>query len=440
MKKTVNIALVLLFLAILFSCSQSAKTDTKRKIIDVASSIGGGKIIDISDIVSDIKYIPLETSSVSLLSDITQVYFENDLIYVRDRSDGLSIFNKEGKFLKKFSRRGRGPEEYPYSMEIYLNPKNQNIIVNSMDDFNNVIRYDSSGKLIGKFRTPRNDKFSTQPPYLLDNNTYIATIGLYRDNPEFSAVVYDSTGTPKLFIPIPKLAPYKKFIDLSKLDSPIESLAIRSSDGNVTMGQQSRPTETTIHNPDMPFLYRYKDNIRLVYDSNDTIFSLSNNLQIDTPFVFNYGTYKNSSSDMTGISAAKGKHISLFGRKKIMESDDFLFLNFALRDYAHEPYEKTRPMGKGTYALNNSYAIYNKKKELFSLLNQPEKGVLGLKENLMDGPPFWPTYISYDNYLVMSIPAYSLIEYSETHTVSAKLAEIIKKIKDSDNPIIVLAK
>jgi hypothetical protein len=40
----------------------------------------------------------------------------------------------------------------------------------------------------------------------------------------------------------------------------------------------------------------------------------------------------------------------------------------------------------------------------------------------------------------MVIPALTLIEYAETHTVSPKLAVIVKNLKDTDNPVVVIAK
>ena len=180
--------------------------------------------------------------------------------------------------------------------------------------------------------------------------------------------------------------------------------------------------------------------MRILYETNDTVLSIGNNLQIDTPYIFNYGKYRNNSMDRSSVSANKGKHVSLMGKNQILESEGFLFLRVVLREFAHEPYEKTRSGGNGTYALTDSYAIFNKKNDKFSFLNQTEKAVLGFRENLMDGPPFWPTYISDDNSLVMMIPAYSLIEYANTHKVSEKLAKIVKNLKDTDNPIVVIAK
>jgi len=434
MKNTTIIALAILLLTVPFSCSQSGKEEVTKKIIDVAASVGGGRIVDLEEVANDIRYIPLETSSLSLVGDLRNNTFEKDLIYFQDRTDSVIIFDKDGQFLRKFCKKGRGPQEYPYAVELFVEPNSGEIIVNSVDDSFRVLRYDIFGKLVSKFITPVPTKFRTVHPRLLEGNTYVASINTYRDKPEFSAVVYDSLGNTKLLIPIPKLAPYKMF----------KSIGDKVASGSMVMvfkeGAPMSAINKMVPNPDEPFLYKFGNNMRLVYDSNDTILSIGKNLQLDTPYIFNYGKYRDNSMDRSSISMEKGKHISLSGRRKVMESESFLFLQFALRGYAHEPYQKPRAGGNGFYPLNDSYAIFNKENGKFSFLNQTEKGVLGFRENLMGGPPFWPTYVSNDNSLVMVISAASLIEYASNHTVSPKLAEIVKNLNENNNPVVVIAR
>ncbi|MFA5849390.1 MAG: 6-bladed beta-propeller [Bacteroidales bacterium] len=424
----------ILLLIVLFSTSCSEQKNEKSlKIIDVAGSVGGGRIIDISEVAEDIRYIPLETAEYSLVGGRVRVLYEKGRIYITDQTSILKIFDNEGKFLRNFDRRGRGPQEYLFPEVVYVSPQTGNLIINSLSTTRCVFKYDSTGKFIGKFATPENQRFSIDSPLWLDDNSYVSMIQSYKDKPESSAVVYDSLGKVKLFFPIPKLPPYQTFKEL-KLD-----MALRNKDGSITM-VKGESDEKIISNPDKPFLYRFKDKIRVVYDSNDSVLSIGSDLLVDTPYIFNFGKFRNYSMDRSLIDAAKGEHVSLIGRFKMMETDGFLLMQVALRDYAHEPYEKARAGGDGTYALNDSYAIFNKGNGKFSFLNQTEKGVLGFRENLMDGPPFWPTYVSYDNSMVMVITAASLIEYANSHKVSEKLAKIVKNLKDTDNPIVVIAK
>ncbi len=422
--------LVVLLLTMTLSCSPSEKKEANGKIIDVAGSVGGGRIIDISEVAKDIQYIPLETSAASLVGEYRSIHYENGTIYIRDRTDTLKMFDEEGKLVRKFCRRGRGPQEYSFWDNLNVTPKNGDIVINTLDEHVSILKYDKEGKFIRKFNTPEDGNFRTMWPIWLNDNAYVATIVSFLDKPDYSAVVYDSLGQIKLLVPMPKLAPYQVFREDGF--SPETDV--------ISVGEEAKPKTKRLDNPERTLLYRYKNKMRVVFETNDTVLSIGKNLQIDTPYIFNYGKYRNNSMDRSSIGGNTGKHVSLMGKNQILESEGFLFMKLALRDYAHEPYEKIRKDGNGTYVLNDSYAIFNKKTDKFSFLNQTEKGVLGFRENLMAGPPFWPTYVSDDNSLVMMIPAYSLIEYANSHKVSEKLAKIVKNLKDTDNPIVVIAK
>jgi len=418
-------------MTVILSCSQSEQKEVKnKKIIDVASSVGGGRITDISEVAKEIRYIPLETSKTSLVGGIVRVLYENGKVYIRDKTDSIKIFDNDGKFLRNFGRRGRGPQEYLFPGNIYISPHNCSLIINSTGGY--VFKYDSTGKFISKFVPSKKQKIGIDDPLWLDDTTYVATIRFYNDKPKFSAVVYDSLGEVKFLIPIAKLPAYQIF-------SELKPTALLGPGGKRTYQNKESKVKILI-SPDVPFLLRYKDKIRLVYESNDSVLSIGSDLLVDTPYIFNFGKFRNYSMDRSSISATKGKHVSFMGRDEIMETDNFLLLHVALRDYAHEPYKKISANGKRTYALNDSYAIFKKKTGEFSFLNQAEKGVLGFRENLLGGPPFWPAYVSYDNSLVMVVSAASLIEYTSTHTVSPKLAEIVKNLNENDNPVVVIAK
>jgi len=431
MMKSIGCIIVVASIFVSFSCSPNKEKEVKDlRVIDVAGSVGGGRITDISEVAKEIRYIPLETSTASLVGRIVRVIYENDRIYIRDITDSIKIFDNDGKFLRNFGRRGRGPQEYLFPGNIYISPHNGSLIINSTGGY--VFKYDSTGKFISKFVPSKKQKIGIDDPLWLNDTTYVAAIRFYNDKPKFSAVVYDSLGEVKFLIPIAKLPAYQIF-------SELKPTALLGPGGKRTYQNKESKVKILI-SPDVPFSLRYKDKIRLVYESIDSVLSIGSDLLVDTPYIFNFGKFRNYSMDRSSISATKGKHISLMGRDEIMETDNFLLLHVALRDYTHEPYGKISANGKRTYVLNDSYAIFKKKTGEFSFLNQTEKGVLGFRENLLGGPPFWPAYVSYDNSLVMVISAASLIEYASTHTVSPKLAKIVKNLNENDNPVVVIAK
>jgi hypothetical protein len=63
-----------------------------------------------SDLLANIRYIPLETTDTALIAHIKEVISTNDYFFVRDKH--LYMFDKQGEFLRKISKQGQGPGEY----------------------------------------------------------------------------------------------------------------------------------------------------------------------------------------------------------------------------------------------------------------------------------------------------------------------------------------
>ena len=70
--------------------------------------------IKISELIKDVKYIPLETSDNSLISHISAVDIYKDRIYIVDNimQNKVYIFDIDGKFIKAIGQKGGGPDEY----------------------------------------------------------------------------------------------------------------------------------------------------------------------------------------------------------------------------------------------------------------------------------------------------------------------------------------
>ncbi len=119
-----------------------------------------------------------------------------------------------------------------------------------------------------------------------------------------------------------------------------------------------------------------------------------------------------------------------------------MILRFYLNDYCQEPYEIAHSNKNGTsiFKYRDSYALYNKKTGAFTLMNQPVKNMLGFRENIKNGPPFLPVSISSDFQACALFTASQIIEYAQTNDVKGELKEIVKGLKDTDNPIVAIAK
>ena len=108
---------VLISLTVCLCSCKNSKTgklvdNPDLKTIDVGKSIGKGRIVNISEIATDIKYVPLETNKSSLIGKGAVVFYENGRIYVRFLRTILQVFDSTGKYLFTFNKIVRGPQEY----------------------------------------------------------------------------------------------------------------------------------------------------------------------------------------------------------------------------------------------------------------------------------------------------------------------------------------
>ena len=136
-----NQILVFTIAGCLLGCSsKSNQTDTAKNVtqnepvefysIDVSSSIKNPEevVTPFSDFVENIEYVPLQTTSLSLInegrhgiiSDISQKLIIAD----------MNVFDRNtGQFLFKLGTRGQGPEEYTYVVDVEIDDERKEIYV-----------------------------------------------------------------------------------------------------------------------------------------------------------------------------------------------------------------------------------------------------------------------------------------------------------------------
>jgi len=396
--------------------------------VDLEGNIGKGDVLNLSSVVSEIDYIPLQTSSSSLVGDAREIRFENGLFYLSTSRmvRGCQIFDSLGRHILYFNRTGRGPEEYPGAIQYDIHPDNGNIDILSVEKNNLIITYDPSGKFMWKFPLPGGDLFNVSPVLYLNDSTYAAVITAYlKGTPEYSAILFSpGDSSAKYLMPIPEFQQKDPF--------NFQGVISFFSDGG-----KAGPDENYTYIGYDVLIYRYKDIARLIFPYNDTIFSISPDMKQEAPFVIRYGKTRFPG----GEKYDRRNYVSMKGAP--FESDDYLFLAFHLNNHAHEPYEKEIVLNSGRihkYTLSDCYALLNKKTGFFTLLNQPVKGMPGFKEDILNGPPFWPMYVSSKGELVSFYSPDVLISWAEKHKVSPKLKKIIDNLDDSDNPVVVIAK
>jgi hypothetical protein len=429
-----NIYSLLVFTAVvaLAGCnSQPVEEGGDVPVIDLASEVGRGRVVDLSEVASDIRYVKLETTEGSLIGQFPSVFYENERIYVFSTRQIIKVFDKDGKYLFTFDKRGRGPNESQHTNYIRVMPYTGGMTIQtfSLDSKDRLLFFDRDGNFEKSKEIPRIKSTTQERTLNLNDSVFISSAApRHRDSLQIFAFVYDSNFNVIKSILMPLIPEYEKI--------NYQTMALRASDGSVSVVNVG-----SYYRVIPPELSPFKNSMRLIAKGNDTIFTLDSDLNYSAAFRINYGKYKNISEKRDDITYLDGKHIDMRVRYFI-ESEKYLILQFGMRDFCHEPYEVMSPTVRGFEARRHTdcYALYNKNTGKFNFLNQPVKGVVGFRDDLKDGPPFLPATISSDFSACTLITASDFIDFAATNNVKGELKEIVKGLNDTDNPIVAIAK
>lgn len=96
-----------------------ATSDTKELVLEKSTPVQlsiteRSSIVDIDEVVREMKYIKLESNIDCLIGHIDKIVFYDNNIYILDKkfSKAIHIFDLQGGHLKSINRQGKGPEEY----------------------------------------------------------------------------------------------------------------------------------------------------------------------------------------------------------------------------------------------------------------------------------------------------------------------------------------
>jgi hypothetical protein len=257
MKKLSHIYIKLF--AILFILAGCSETQTSSDIltIDIKPQIDNPVTLNASDIISEMRYIALETTDSSLLSeDGNKIVQQNGYFLMRDRSK-LYMFDNNGKYICQTGNQGQGPEDY--------------VNLNNFDaDNDNIYLYDGPRRRI--------------LVYSYDNK-YLKTIKIQSEKaPDVTYIQKLSTGG-FLCYQDPMLL-YKKYKE------PVVDLILLDENGNEKKILHHRTLNIDHF---LPFMYapcfkKHKDKVFVYLPLQDTIFSVSNE-SLNVEAVINRGEH-----------------------------------------------------------------------------------------------------------------------------------------------------
>jgi hypothetical protein len=366
-----------LFLAMILFISCSRNANMNGLyLVDVESGLKNVGSAAMSSLGKRISYIPLETDSACLLQRISNLALTDSFIFVGDGTRLLK-FSDEGKFLSKIGSEGRGPGQYINLSAIQADQKTRELYVLALRQ---MLVYDFSGNLKRTFKID----FPVRQ-FLLDNENNIVLHSI--NIPEapsnaFSLYILDRSGN---------------------LVKKIKNDVVRVNKGMVVMNSP---------------MYLYNGMIHFVEFGADTVHEY-NNVTRKPYAVFRLGNLK-LQPDPTMAEAPNIKGLWINDSK---ENDDYFFFSY---------WEGLSNPGKN--------CIYDKKTGKITVLNDNE-----FTNDLDGGLNFWPKRILEDNTLVdfeESISMVNRIKEKQTagEKTDKKLLDLMNKINENSNPVLVLLK
>ncbi len=198
--KTLSILLTLII--VLFSCKQKKELDN---IVDL-TSITEPNVINLSELGTEITYIPLETNANYLIQQIDKLIYEGGAYFLRSTyvnnelpekgspppppmmpTRSLYRFSKNGEFICQISRKGNAPFEYIDIHDFLYNKSN-----NTIDIFfpNDIKEFSLDGIWKKKITLEYNEVSSIG----YTNNQILGFINNARGQNEYSFVLIDANG------------------------------------------------------------------------------------------------------------------------------------------------------------------------------------------------------------------------------------------------------
>lgn len=347
-------------------------------------------ISNLSDIATDIEYIPLETVPNSIMGRIINVKIRNNHIYVATTDNKIFCFDVSGKYLFNLDKVGKGPEEYLYCSEFDVNESNSIIAVKGSKE---IILYNQ--ELTG-FNFLSRIKLNESPQIInfigQNDDILLQYSNTYGTNP-ISKELINLQGETLLSWPN-----YMKF----QIQEKIMVL--------------SRYENTS---------FNLKNDLYLKEVGNDTIFKF-NGIQLDPVLIFDTKN-KRVSPDVRANARYYADHMSeYYILQKFFGSERFIYYTAA-------------------YNKENTVRIYDQmKKTMYAVPGQEF-----LKDDISGGVNFEPQYCNNGTfYSWVDAITFKTFSISESFTKaksrnSAKhesLKNLAQKITENDNPILIAAK
>ena len=357
-------------------CCVLSVSAQKPVVINLAKAISESpKEIMLNELASDIRYVPLETTDDCLM---------NNEFYIMQYTgediitSGIFHFDKNGKFLNKIGSKGQGPEEYLQDLFAFGDWKNKLLYV---QNWTTLTCYGFDGTFVRSIPTPQLN---------------MGAAGLFDEN----HILYSND------------------IYYADKANPIQLYMVDSQNGKTVSKWRGHLEENKKYGmilTSRDFMYNYDNSLFYKPVLENVIFKILSPKKRQLVYKFDCS---GKDIDVSADEVDPKKRFQFLSVYWAKETAQYLFVNYGMKNISR-------------------LGIYDKEKKTFTNVT--------IKDNLAGGYDIHPAWTSDDNHLLMVYYAGGLLQDKEKRYSTGllperkkELDELLKNIKEDDNPVVIL--
>ena len=357
-------------------CCVLSVSAQKPVVINLAKAISESpKEIMLNELASDIRYVPLETTDDCLM---------NNEFYIMQYTgediitSGIFHFDKNGKFLNKIGSKGQGPEEYLQGLFAFGDWKNKLLYV---QNWTTLTCYGFDGTFVRSVPTPQLN---------------MGAAGLFDEN----HILYSND------------------IYYADKANPIQLYMVDSQNGKTVSKWRGHLEENKKYGmilTSRDFMYNYDNSLFYKPALENVIFKILSPKKRQLVYKFDCS---GKDIDVSADEVDTKKRFQFLSVYWAKETAQYLFVNYGMKNISR-------------------LGIYDKEKKTFTNVT--------IKDNLAGGYDIHPAWTSDDNHLLMVYYAGGLLQDKEKRYSTGllperkkELDELLKNIKEDDNPVVIL--
>jgi hypothetical protein len=339
---------------LMISCCK--KETSKFLILDLSNAKKNKLKIayGINNFATEIKYIPLQETQVSLLSGVEKLDASSDYFFILDR-EMLFQFKKNGTFTRQIGKKGKGPNEFScFDFDIDINNK----VIYILDYFQDkIVKYNFEGQFIKSYHNPvtANEKSST----------YRISYLKYLGNGQILLSTNSNTLFPETYL----------FNEQTKVLKQLQK------------PENTKTTEGSLILPNNKIFYNYDGELYCKHMFSDTIYHYSSDGKVSPHFLICCGKSSLGPNDLNSFENFPPQNSLMISN--IEETDYFIIINYTYfidrqnRKILLAYYDKHNPYPYSSLSLN--YYIEKKNQEVMNKRNFKEDRTWKLKDSRIDG-------------------------------------------------------